>query len=158
MFSLFFAKYKWAIEIGAVLLVIALVFYGINKVLKFKEQQGYDKAVAGYTVKQLAAEQAARAKETEWSNQLQKAQNDAILRNQKIDELSRNLDSATSRLRDTIATLRNKLATDSADAVRNRADTALRVFGECAEEYRKVAEYAEQHGSGKQELKDAWVK
>jgi chromosome segregation ATPase len=157
MFS-FLAPYKWMIEIAAILTVIGGIFYGVFAVLKYEQNIGYKKAVSEYTVKQLAAEQAARSKELEWSTQLQKARDDANSRNQKINELSRNLDSATSRLRDTIAALRDKLATDSEATLRDRADVALRVFGECTERYTAVARDAEQHSSGKQEIKDAWPK
>jgi len=157
MFS-FLASYRSIILVIVSAVAVAAVTYSVHRTLKAREQRGYDTAVSEYRIKELAAERAARQRETELNLQISKARDEATKRNQKIDTLTRDITNTTDSMRDTISTLRRKLSTDSAEAARRQADTALSVFGDCQERYSKMAETADRHASDVKMLEEAWPK
>lgn len=161
MFSLlakYIAPYKWLIGIGAILLIIGSLSFGINKTLKSREQRGYDKAVSEYTKKGMEAERAARAKEASLNAQIEDARNAAVFRDRKITELSRTLVTTSNGLRDTISSLRRQLSADSIVTLRNKANTSLHLLGECQERYGELAEAADRHASDVVMLEESWPK
>lgn len=157
MFAMF-SKYKTLLEWAGLLVVVLGIFYGVHKILAHEQQVGYDKAVAEYRIKQLAAEQSARAKEAELHKQLEEARNAAILRNQEIKKLSDIIAANSLRLRDTISDIRNKLPKATPEAINRTADTALSILGECQKEYGEMAENADRHASDVRMLEEAWPK
>lgn len=103
-----------------------------------------------------ASELAARAKEQSLMNKLTEAQNAATIREQKIRADADTARAAAGSLRDTVTALRGQLSASSAETCRNTADTALAVFGECADRYQRLAEAADRHASDATTCRDAW--
>ncbi len=155
---LMLAKYK-AILLSCLLVTfIAGAYYGFHYLMQHQREVGYNEAVAQYKTQALIAEVEARRKENQFVKQVQEAQDAANLREQTIKKLSDDLTVTNRKLRDTTATLRSKLSTDSLDAVRKTADAALTVFGECQERYTAMGENATGHANDVVTLSDAWPK
>lgn len=163
------SPYKWLIELVAAFSLMGGIAFGIHHFLESEQLIGYNKAKAEYTAKllaqqqkydeaQLIAQQKAQEKEQEFSKQLAEAQNEATLRQQKIDELTRTLNTTSGSLRDAIATARNRVSTDSIDALREQANTFLTLFNECQSAYAEMAGNADQHASDVTTLTQAWPK
>jgi DNA anti-recombination protein RmuC len=150
------APYKWLIAAVAAIALMAGLIFGAHKFLEHERNLGYQKAVAEYTAKQLVAEQAARAKEVQLNDKIQKARDEAKIREQKINDLSSTLNDTTKRMRDTVANLRNQLSRASQDSVRRQADAALEVSGECTNRYSKLAEETSRLASEIILLQEAW--
>lgn len=119
-------------------------------------QAKWDKAKAVQLQAALNAEQAVRAKEQSMNQKVQEAQNAAIEREKKLRADYAAAHAVALGLRDTVAALRGELAAASPEACRVTADTALAVFGECADRYQRVAEAADRHASDVETLSDAW--
>jgi hypothetical protein len=132
------------------------IIYGVYALLAHERDLGYQRCTAEYTTKQLLAEVDARNKETKLIKKVEDAEHAAILRLQDNKKLSDSLADTTRKLRDTTATMRNQLSTNSCETNRATADAAITVFGECAEEYRKVAENAGGHAIDVQRLEERW--
>ena len=120
------------------------------------DSKGYNRAVAEYNVKLLAATNAARVKEQSMQAKLQEAQNAAIQRDQTIRTAAAAAATANDRLRIALDTIRASLPTDTADASRNTAAALAIVFGDCAEKYRGLGEIADRHSSDVRTLSEAW--
>lgn len=149
---MFAIPYKWVIGVvGMGLLVFAFHLY-----VKHKEQIGYAKAQTEYKLALLDAEKHSRAIEQEMSVKLENARNEAVIKAQEIDKLNRDLSDVSNRLRNTITASKSKLATDSTEALRVKADTALTVFGECQARYGEMAETADRHALDVEMLLKAW--
>lgn len=119
-------------------------------------QSRWDKVKAVQMQAAIAAEQEARAKEQSMNQKLQEAVNAATEREKKLRADYAAAHSAARGLRDTVAALRRGLPADSAEACRNTADTALAVFGECADRYQRLAEAADGHANDAQLCRAAW--
>lgn len=140
-------------------LVIGLVlvgFYAYQYLMKQERKNGYDQAVAEYTKRSLLAEQEARQRESELTRQIQEAENAATIREQQIQTLSSAVANVSSRLRDRTTSIKNGLSEFSIDTLRQTADTALDVFGDCQGKYGELAEKADRHASDVEKLVDAW--
>ncbi len=154
MFTLL-TPYLGYIKVVAVAMAFAIIAAGVLYFRRHEQQIGYDKAVAEYTKKELAAEIKAREIENTLNVKLQGAQNAATERGIKINELSRNLNAATGKLRDTIATLRRDLPNSTPLACNQTADTVLAVFDDCQGKYTDMAEKADRHASDVKMLLEA---
>ncbi len=143
---------KSILVVAAILICIASVY----AIYRRGQSVGYEKAKTEYTHDLLLATQRAREKEIKLTKQLQEAQNGATARNKKIAKLSNGINASSSRVRDTIKTVRDSLSSASSETLHNNADTALQLFGECQSEYSKVAEAAQRHASDAQLLEEAW--
>ncbi|MBP8812258.1 MAG: hypothetical protein KBE25_03190 [Laribacter sp.] len=98
----------------------------------------------------------ARKAEAAMHAQVRKAQEDAQKREQKLVADAAAAGRAADGLRSQIASLRRGLSTAGAEANRRTADAALDVFQQCADEYRAVAQAADQHASDAMTLDQAW--
>lgn len=154
----FLALYKNKLLMVVGLIVIIAIGVGGYKFVKYEQNIGYQRAVAEYTARELAAAKATAAKQAELINQVKEAQNEASKRNEQVKKLSNDLNTTTSSLRNTITRLRGQVSDLTADAARRQADSALGVSGECAEEYTKMAEEAARLSSQLMLLQDAWPK
>lgn len=154
----FLEPYRYAVIAAVVALLLGASVFYVHRVKVNADKAGYSRAVVEYQAKALAAEQAARAKELELNKKLTEALNEANDRNNKINELSDSFRVSSNSLRDTIAALRNRLSTDTLEAARNKADSALDILGECQKEYGEVAEAADRHASDVKTFEDAWPK
>lgn len=121
-------------------------------------QAQWDRAALAQQADRLAAEQAARATEQAMQQQLQEAEHAAAEREKKLRADYAAAHAAARGLRDTISALRNELPDAAGTASRATAGTALALLGECADQYRAVAEAADGHASDVQTLTAAWPK
>jgi chromosome segregation ATPase len=157
MFTLL-ASYKWLLQIVAGIIFTLGIAYGAHRFIVHEQQIGYNKAVAEYTAKALAAEQTARAKEQDLNNQITEARNEAAKRDEQINKLADALDNAYQRLRDTTTTIRRNLPKDSPTTVTNTADAALSALAECSDRYSELAKTADEYASEIKLLQDSWPK
>lgn len=121
-------------------------------------QDRWDAEKAAQLQAALEREQEHRKKELSWNKRLQEAQNNAIEREKKINEVRASAVSASGSLRNTITSLRGELSRTSESARNQAADTGLQLLGECSEKYREVAEAADRHASDVETLMEAWPK
>lgn len=149
---------KWLMEALIFAAVLAAIAFGVHRFLDYEQGVGYARAVAEYTAKALVAEKAAREKEQALQLQLQEAQNAAIERDRKLQELMAASAAATVSMRDTVSTIRRGLPLATADAARKAADAFAAVFTDCQGRYTAVAKAADGHASDVQTLKEAWPK
>ena len=98
----------------------------------------------------------ARRAEAAMREQVRKAQEDARKREEKLVADAAAAGRAADGLRGEIASLRRGLSAAGAEANRRTADAALDVFQQCADEYRAVAQAADQHASDAVTLDQAW--
>ena len=99
---------------------------------------------------------AARQAESRLRAQVMEAQEDAQKREEKLVADAAAAGRAADGLRSQIASLRRGLSAATAEANRRTADAALDVFQQCADEYRAVAQAADQHASDAVTLDQAW--
>lgn len=151
-------RFKYLLVIGAIIGIAFFAYLKFNSTINHAKEEGYNKAAAEYNAKKLEADKAARAKEAELTEKIEEAQNDAKLRNDKIEDLSNRYTASSNRLLDTIEDLRGKLSSVPRDTANKQADTALSLLGECQARYGEVAEAADRHASDVKLLQDAWPK
>lgn len=106
--------------------------------------------------RQIAAEQNARQLERAMVAQMEKARNEAIERETRNRAALAAAHRAAAGLRDTVGNLRRELSAATAEACRHTADTALAVFGECADRYRALAEVTDRHENDAMTCLAAW--
>lgn len=119
-------------------------------------QDKWDKAKAAQVSAALVAEQQSRAHEQSMQQKLNEAIHDATERENKLRADYAAVHVASLGLRDTIATLRGKLPSNTGQANAATADAALAVFGECAAEIGRVAQFADRHASDAETCRAAW--
>lgn len=143
---------KWIAVMGAVL----ALGLGIRWLDKARQEIGYQRAVAEYRAKLNEATNAARIQERDFNEKLQTATAAAADRETKLRAVSAAAATAGDRLRDALNTIRSRVPNDSAAAVRDTAGALADVFGECATEYRTLAEKADRHASDTMTFRAAW--
>lgn len=148
--------YKTLLEALAFAALIAGIAFGVHRFLSHEQDIGYQRAVTEYQAKQLAAEQAARAREQALQNQLKEAQDAAATREKTIQDAASAASVAAGSLRDTLANIRNRLPATAVDACRKTADTLAAVLGQCQDRYRDLAQRADGHASDVKTLTDSW--
>jgi len=156
MLDLIPAPYRWLAIAIAALAISAAIFAAGHSSGADSVQADWDaEKITQYQAAQ-AAERNARAREQSMINQLNEAQHAAAARETKLRADYAAAQSAANSLRDTIGTIRRDLPNATAAASRDTADTALAVFGDCADQYRALAEQADGHASDTQTLTQAW--
>ena len=128
-------KRFWPYILAALLVIAAVAAWNgyISHVESRGDKKGYDRATAEYNVKLVAAEEAARLKESAWKDQIKGAQDEAAqLRKDKVAAAAAN-SVVVGRLRNQLTNLSNGLSTASITACRARAATLADVFGQCTE-------------------------
>ena len=136
--------------------VVAAVFIGGWSAGSTHEQSSWQAeklAMAATRDKQINE---ARAAESAMREQVRKAQEYAQKREEKLVADAAAAGRAADGLRSQIASLRRGLSAATAEANRRTADAALDVFQQCADEYRAVAQAADQHASDAVTLDQAW--
>ena len=98
----------------------------------------------------------ARKADAAMREQIRRAQEDARKREETLVADAAAAGRAADGLRSQIASLRRGLSAATAEANRRTADAALDVFQQCADEYRAVAQAADQHASDAVTLDQAW--
>lgn len=136
--------------------VVAAVFIGGWSAGSTHEQSSWQAeklAMAATRDKQINE---ARAAESAMREQVRKAQEYAQKREEKLVADAAAAGRAADGLRDEISGLRRGLSAASAETNRRTADAALDVFGQCVDQYREVAQAADQHASDAVTLDQAW--
>ena len=127
-----------------------------NGFIKHEQNIGYQKAVAEYNVKLLAAKEAADKREQELTTKVQEAQANGLKREETIRTLAAAVGKSSDSLRHTADTIRLGLPNATVQAARTAADAFATVFSECQRRYADVAEKADGHANDVRTLEEAW--
>lgn len=141
--------------VASVVLVAALLF-AWNWHIDHERNIGYQKAVAEYNVKLLAAKEAADKREQELSAQVQEAQANGLKREETIKALAAAVGKSSDSLRNTANAIRLGLPHATVQAARTAADAFATVFTDCQGRYADVAAKADGHASDVRTLEEAW--
>ena len=136
--------------------VVAAVFIGGWWAGSMHEQSSWQAeklAMAATRDKQINE---ARKADAAMREQIRRAQEDARKREETLVADAAAAGRAADGLRSEIAGIRRGLSAATAEANRRTADAALDVFQQCADEYRAVAQAADQHASDAVTLDQAW--
>ena len=136
--------------------VIAAAIFAWNWFIDYERSIGYDKAVAEYNVKLLAAKEAADRREQELTTQVQEAQANGRKREETIKALAAAVGKSSDSLRHTADTIRLGLPNATVQAARTAADAFAAVFTDCQGRYADVAAKADGHASDVRTLEEAW--
>ena len=144
--------------IKALLIAAVAVALGFawNRFLDYEQNIGYQKAVAEYNVKLLAAKEAADKREQELTTQVQEAQANGLKREETIKALAAAVGKSSDSLRNTANAIRLGLPNATVEAARTAADAFATVFTDCQRRYADVAEKADGHASDVRTLEEAW--
>lgn len=136
--------------------VIAAAIFAWNWFIDYERSIGYDRAVAEYNVKLLAAKEAADQREQELSAQVQEAQANGLKREETIKALAAAVGKSSDSLRNTANAIRLGLPLATVQAARTAADAFAAVFTDCQGRYADVAAKADGHASDVRTLEEAW--
>lgn len=136
--------------------VVAAVFIGGWWAGSTHEQSSWQAEKLAMSVERDRQIDAARQAESRLRAQVMEAQEDAQKREEKLVADAAAAGRAADGLRSQIASLRRGLSAATAEANRRTADAALDVFQQCTDEYRAVAQAADQHASDAVTLDQAW--
>lgn len=138
--------------------VIAAAVFAWNWFISYERNIGYQKAVAEYNVKLLAAKEAADKREQELSAQVQEAQANGLKREETIKALAAAVGKSSDSLRNTANAIRLGLPLATVEAARTAADAFAAVFTDCQGRYGELAAKADGHASDVRTLEEAWPK
>lgn len=136
--------------------VIAAAVVAWNHFLDYEQNIGYQKAVAEYNVKLLAAKEAADKREQELTTQVQEAQANGLKREETIKALAAAVGKSSDSLRNTANAIRLGLPSATVEAARTAADAFATVFTDCQGRYGALAEKADGHANDVRTLEEAW--
>ncbi len=146
------------IKVIAYALAFAALAYGAWRTAVYFEDVGYQRAVNVYEAKLTRAALESRAKERDLQARVDESERKGAER-EKIHRVERAvLESRVIGLRDDIATFRARLPKAAGAACVEAADTAAELFGECVEEYQRVAWSAQGHVDDVKTLMEGWPK
>lgn len=148
------------VAIKALLIAAVAVALGFawNWHVKHEQNIGYQKAVAEYNVKLLAAKEAADQREQELSAQVQEAQDNGLKREETIKALADAVGKSSDSLRNTANAIRLGLPLATVEAARTAADAFATVFTDCQGRYGELAAKADGHANDVRTLEEAWPK
>ena len=106
----------------------------------------------------IAAKRAVMDKENFWRTELENARINANAREMRLKKDVAAAQSATNGLRNDLASLRARLTTSTEASCLATADSIGILLGQCAEDYRAMAEVADRHATDVQTLTEAWPK
>lgn|GEM_PF-2715818 len=152
----FLSPYKTMIEIAVFVAALAFVTVEIHKFMDHQQDIGYQRAVAEYQAKKIAADEANAKVEAALKKQLENAQNAAATRETAIQTIAATNVALSNSLRDTLSAIRAGVPTATVDALRKTTIALGDVLTECQDRRRSVAEEAERLNSEKRTLMDAW--
>lgn len=140
----------------AVALLVAGLIFGYNLFVDHQRDIGYQKAVAEYNVKLLAAKEAAAKREKELTAQVNEAQYNGLKREETIRTLAAAVGKSSDSLRNTANAIRLGLPLATVEAARTAADAFAAVFTDCQRRYIEVARAADGHANDVRTLEEAW--
>ena len=127
----------------AVAIAIALMGLAIHRLDLSRQDIGYQRAVAVYDKKLLAAQADAKAISDAWIERQRKEREEANERFNARDAAYAALSRTTDGLRSAATNYGNGLPDDTLTACRARADTLVDLFGQCSEALRDMAKAAD---------------
>lgn len=142
----------------AVAAAIAALLYGIHRLDESRQQIGYERRVTEDNAALVKAQAEARETERQLNQKLEVARNEAIKRNQDIRRAAAAAADADERLRIALNTIRNSVPRDPAGAAADAPAALAELLGDCAGEYRRLAEAADGHASDVRTLSEGWPK
>lgn len=142
-----------ALLIAAVAVALGFAWNGF---IKHEQNIGYQKAVAEYNVKLLAAKEVADKREQELSAQVQEAQANGLKREETIKALAAAVGKSSDSLRNTANAISLGLPHATVEAARTAADAFATVFTDCQGRYGELAAKADGHASDVRTLEEAW--
>lgn len=164
MLQAFIAKFYEAVIIAmAAFLLLALIGFGVQTWRASTWQKHYDTLDAKYQTDLAKAEALtekakadAIAKEKQWSEKLLKAE---IQHREDIKQIiadSNSAKSAIDRLSKQIDTASSRMSTATRETIIEYASASGVVLEKCVNEYRAVAQRADEHAADAKRLNDAW--
>ena len=147
-----------AIKALAVAAALGALAWAIHVLDMSRQQIGYDRRLAEDNAALIEAQQRATEAERKMTRTLEDARNDATTRSQEIDRHAAAARTAAERLRLALDALRDRggLPADPAAPGDQRTATLAELLGDCAAEYRGVAEKADRHASDARTLREGW--
>ena len=145
-----------AIKALAIAMAVISAVWWWNSHNSAQQQIGYDKAAGEYAVKLAEAKDAARIKEQGWFLKNERATNERIETEKKLDIARAASRAAAERLRIATSDFSQRLSAASLEACRNAAGTAAELLGECSAAYRQVADAADGHAADAEQCLSAW--
>ena len=106
----------------------------------------------------IAAKRAALDKERFWIGEIENARINAQSREARLKRDVANAQSAVVGLRNDLGSLQARLATSTEASCLATADSLGILLGQCAEDYRAMAEVADRHAADVQTLTESWPK
>ena len=106
----------------------------------------------------IAAKDVALEKERFWRQEVENARINAQSREARLKRDVANAQSAVVGLRNDLSALRSRLATSTEASCLATADSLGILLGQCAEDYRAMAEVADRHAADVQTLTESWPK
>ena len=154
----FLSPYKLFIEIGLLIAVLLGAAVGVHKFLDYEQGIGYDRAVAEYTAKLVAAQEKAISDTAILNKQLEDANNAAQKREQVIQNSANAASVANGKLRDTLDHYRDSVSGATAASLGGAVTALAALLSECSTRYGSLAEKADRHSSDFQRCVEAWPK
>ncbi len=145
-------------HIAAGLAGAAIAFAGAWQVQNWRYGEQINEIKAEYAIASQKAESEAREKEQRQATQLAEAQNAAKKRETQLRIDAADSRNQLDRLRLELAQGISRMPTESCDASRERNKAVSELFGQCATEYRGLAETLDRIESERQTLIQAWPK
>lgn len=145
----------WAKAV-AIAVLVALLAVAVHRLDVSRQAIGYQRAVAEYNVKLIAATDDARAQEAAWRRK-QKLDQEAT--NEQIrarDAVYADAVSTIDRLRHSLANLSNGLSAITPAACSARIDAISTVFGECSDQLAEMGRAAEGQRIDAVMCREAW--
>jgi len=143
-------------KLGGIAAAVAMLLLGAVWLDNSRQQVGFDRAVAQYTLAELKATEAARIKEQELQGKVTEAIKNAKVRETKLKATAIVLNNELSRMLFDLEEAARNLPGLTADAARLRAATVGAILGECAKEIEGLAGKADGHASDSLMLQEAW--
>lgn len=150
------APYLGWIKIGLAIFIILAVAYSYCYTYNAGNTNGKNAVEVEYQAASLAAAKKAQLETQNLQAQLDKANHDAKDREAKLASAANSARTAANSLQHDLDTIRTNLPKLTEQAVRQYADTASVVFGECTDRYIKLAAKADAIDSDRQTLAQAW--
>jgi len=152
------ARYKMPAEILAALALLAGLLYGFHRFCESQREIGRIEIQQAWDKQKLADAETYRLRSEANQKAVDIALTQGAQREAVIKTLSASSVASAASLRDTIAAFNRSNSTASSEALIERANTASSLLGDCAAQYRSVAEKADRHANDAKTLTDAFPK
>lgn len=149
-------RYKLVAEGLLALALLAAVLYGFHRFCEYQRDIGRTEVRDEWKRADDAAALADARLATEREKNVNKATAEGVQREAIIKTLAAGSAASAASLRDTVAAFKASNSTATVETLINRANTAGDLLGDCAAQYRSVAEKADRHANDVQTLDAAW--